>query len=100
MWAQGRILTDNLELYDTAHVVIQPKNMSPEELYNGYLQVYKEVYSYKNIFRRLPRSIKQVPAYLMFNLFYRKWGGFTDWLCRKITYERIGYFAEKISRYV
>lgn len=100
MWAQGRILTDNLELYDTTHVVIQPKNMSPEELYNGYLQVYKEVYSYKNIFRRLPRSIKQVPAYLMFNLFYRKWGGFTDWLCRKITYERIGYFAEKISRYV
>ncbi len=100
MRAQGRILTDDLELYDTAHVVIQPKNMSPEELYEGYLWVYKEVYSYKNILRRLPRSIRQVPAYLMFNFFYRKWGRFTDWLCRRITYERIGYWAEKISRYI
>ncbi len=100
MLAQNRILTTDLSLYDTAHVVMQPQNMTPKELYEGYLWVYKEVYSYKNIIKRMPRTLKQVPAYLTFNLFYRKWGHFTDWLCKKITYERIGYYAEKLSKYI
>lgn len=98
--AQNRLLTTDLSLYDTAHVVMQPQNMTAEELYEGYLWVYKEVYSYKNILRRIPRSPKQIPAYLTFNLFYRKWGKFTEWLCNKITFERVGYWAEKVSKYV
>ena len=65
-----------------------------------YLWVYEQVYSFKNILRRIPRSLKQVPAYLMFNFFYRKWGRFTDWLCKKITYERIGYWGERLSKYI
>lgn len=97
---EGRLLTEDLNLYDTAHVVMNPRNMTQEELYNGYLWVYEQVYSYKNIIRRIPDSIKQIPSYLMFNLFYRKWGKFTDWLCKKITYERIGYWGEKLSKYL
>lgn len=97
---EGRLLTEDLNLYDTAHVVMNPRNMTQEELYNGYLWVYEQVYSYKNIIRRIPESIKQIPSYLMFNLFYRKWGKFTDWLCKKITYERIGYWGEKLSKYL
>jgi len=100
MRAQNRLLTTDLSLYDTAHVVMQPQNMTAEELYEGYIWVYKEVYSYKNILRRIPRSPKQIPAYLTFNLFYRKWGKFTEWLCNKITFERVGYWAEKVSKYV
>lgn len=97
---EGRLLTEDLNLYDTAHVVMNPRNMTQEELYNGYLWVYEQVYSYKNIIRRIPDSIKQIPSYLMFNLFYRKWGKFTDWLCKKITYERIGFWGEKLSKYL
>ena len=97
---EGRLLTRDLGLYDTAHVVMQPKNMTPEELYAGYLWIYDQVYSFKNILRRIPRSLSQLPAYLMFNFLYRKWGRFTDWLCGKITYERIGRWGEKLSRYV
>lgn len=97
---EGRILTNDLALYDTAHVVMQPKNMTPEELYEGYLWVYKEVYSFKNILRRMPKSPKQIPGYLTFNFFYRKWGTFTDWLCKRITYERVGYWAEKLAKYI
>ena len=97
---EGRLLTEDLNLYDTAHVVMNPRNMTQEELYNGYLWVYEQVYSFKNIIRRIPESIKQIPSYLMFNLFYRKWGKFTDWLCKKITYERIGYWGEKLSKYL
>lgn len=100
MNSEGRILTTDFSLYDTAHVVMQPKNMTPEELYQGYLYVYRSVYSFKNIIRRIPRSYKQIPAYLMFNFFYRKWGVFTDWLCKKITYERIGFWGEKLSKYI
>ena len=100
MKEDGRLLTEDLNLYDTAHVVMRPKNMTPEELYRGYLWIYEQVYSYKNIIRRIPKSIKQIPSYLMFNLFYRKWGKFTDWLCEKVTYERIGYWGEKLSKYL
>ena len=100
MKAQGRLLSDDLGLCDTAHVVFQPKGMTVEQLYNGYIDIYKQIYSFKNIWKRMPKCKKQIPAYLMFNLFYRKWGGFTDWLCRKISYERIGYYAEKVSKYI
>ena len=100
MKEEGRLMTEDLNLYDTAHVVMRPKNMTPEELYRGYLWIYEQVYSYKNIIRRIPKSIKQIPSYLMFNLFYRKWGRFTDWLCEKVTYERIGYWGEKLSKYL
>ena len=100
MMAENRLITTDFGLYDTAHVVMKPQNMTPEELYEGYLWVYRKVYSYKNILYRMPRSIKQIPAYLTFNLFYRKWGRFTDWLCKKVTYERIGYWAEKLSKYI
>ena len=100
MKEEGRLMTEDLNLYDTAHVIMRPKNMTPEELYRGYLWIYDQVYSYKNIIRRIPKSIKQIPSYLMFNLFYRKWGRFTDWLCEKVTYERIGYWGEKLSKYL
>lgn len=99
MQAEGRIVTDDLSLYNTAHVVYQPKNMTPEELYEGYLWIYREIYSLKNILRRIPKHPAQRPAYLLFNLLYRKYGKFTDFLCRKLTYERIGKLAEKWSRY-
>jgi len=34
---EKRILTDDLSLYNTAHVVYKPKNMTADELYQGYL---------------------------------------------------------------
>ena len=97
MRSEGRILTDNLALYNTAHVVYQPKGMTRQELYKGYLRIYKEIYSLKNIFLRCPESKDIRAAYFLFNFLYRKYGKFTDMLCRKITYEKIGLLAEKLS---
>ncbi len=91
---QGRIIDEDLSHYNTAHVVFQPSGMTKEELYEGYLQVYREVYSFKNILRRCPKSRKQRMPYFLFNFFYRKYGKFTDKLCEWITYERIGRIAE------
>lgn len=97
---EGRIISDDLSLYNTAHVVFRPKNMTEKELEDGYLWLYRKVYSIKNIIKRLPEAKPQRSAYLMFNLFYRKWGRFSDFLCRIITYKRIGMLGEKLSRYL
>jgi len=97
---EGRILTDDLSLYNTANVVFQPKNMTAKELYDGYIWFYKNVYSFENIIKRIPKLKKQRAAYLTFNFFYRKFGKFTDMLCKVVTYKRIGIIAEKISKYI
>ena len=98
--AENRIVKNDLSLYNTANVVYIPKKMTAKELYNGYIDVYRQVYSLKNIIKRLPDEKSQRKAYLMFNLLYRKYGRFTDFLCRMISYRRIGYIAEKISEYI
>lgn len=98
--AEGRITTDDLSLYNTANVVFQPKGMTAEELKAGYLWMYRQIYSFRNILRRMPEKKDQRAAYLMFNLLYRKFGRFSDWLCRRIGYARIGWLGEKLSRYL
>ncbi|MBQ6715303.1 MAG: B12-binding domain-containing radical SAM protein [Clostridia bacterium] len=98
--AENRITSDDLSLYNTSNVVFKPKNMTAQELMDGYLWLYKNVYSFKNIIKRLPREKSQRPAYLMFNLFYRKFGAITDALCKIIGYRQIGFLGELFSKYL
>jgi radical SAM superfamily enzyme YgiQ (UPF0313 family) len=53
MMDQRRILSFNWNDYDTMHVVIQPAQMTPEELYRGFKWAYRETF-------RLPRIVKRV----------------------------------------
>lgn len=94
---QNRITTFDYAQYNTAHVVFQPKNMTAQQLYDGYIQIYKDIYSFKNIFRRMPEAPEQRVPYLLFNLLYRKFGKLTDRLCQMVSYEKIGWLAEKLS---
>lgn len=96
---EGRILSRDLSLYNTSHVVFQPKGMTPEQLYEGYLWMYRKIYSLKNIFLRRPLAREQRMTYWLFNFFYRKYGRFTDFLCRLISYERIGKLAQFLAKY-
>lgn len=100
MKIEGRIISDDLSLYNTANVVFKPRGMTEKELYDGYIWIYKKVYSLKNIFKRMPESKGQRVSYLLFNLLYRKYGKFTDFLCKRITYKRIGIIAERLSNYL
>ena len=93
----GRITDFDLSKYNTANVVFKPQNMTAEELYNGYIWIYKQIYSTKNIIKRMPKLHKQRLAYLLFNFLYRKFGKVTEILCELITYERVGKIAEKLS---
>ena len=97
MKGEGRLTDADLSHYDTAHVVFKPKGMSERELYEGYLWIYREVYSWKNIIRRTPRSLSQFVPYYLFNLFYRKYGRLTERLGLAIGFNRVGALARRLS---
>jgi radical SAM superfamily enzyme YgiQ (UPF0313 family) len=73
---EGRIFDFDLSKYNTSNVVFLPKGMSPDELKEGYLKIYKDFYSIKNIIKRKPDNKKLVAPYFIFNLGYRKFGNF------------------------
>lgn len=50
---EKRLLTNDWSLYDGSHVVFKPKNLTPEQLLDGYFRSLHEVYSVPSIFKRL-----------------------------------------------
>ncbi len=68
---ENRILTKNFELYDTQHVVIRPKGMTPDELYRGFKWAYKETFKMSSIVRRTARATRDFPIAFVGNLAYR-----------------------------
>ena len=97
MEKEGRISSFDLGKYNTAHVVFKPSGMTEKELHDGYLWMYRKFYSYRNIIRRFPEHKKQRKAYLLFNLFYRKFGGFVSFVTRLIPMQVLGKIAAQIS---
>ncbi|ACK66178.1 Radical SAM domain protein [Rippkaea orientalis PCC 8801] len=51
MVEQGRILTNNWDLYDTRHVVYRPSKLSIETLEAGYWNAYRNFYRWSSIFQ-------------------------------------------------
>ncbi|NLX90874.1 MAG: B12-binding domain-containing radical SAM protein [Firmicutes bacterium] len=97
MKEEGRITDYDLSKYNTSHVVYKPKGMTAEELYEGYLWIYRNFYSLQNIWRRMPEHREQRKPYLLFNLFYRKYGWITSALTQVIPERAIGRLAARIS---
>jgi radical SAM superfamily enzyme YgiQ (UPF0313 family) len=69
--SEGRILTKNWELYDAQHVVFQPAQMTPAELYAGHEKAWKFTYSYAAMATRYLRSRIQTPVWWVANMGYR-----------------------------
>ncbi len=96
--AEGRIVDYDWSHYDTAHVVFQPLNMTLEELYDGYLWLYRSFYTLEAIFRRLPPDRSQWKPYLLFNFIYRKYGSFFSQLASRLgIMGSLGQLARKLS---
>lgn len=95
--SEKRIFDYNWQHYNTAHVVFQPKKMSPEELYEGYLGMYRNFYSIKNIFKRAPWKKMQWLSYFLFNIGYRKFGKFFSNIAKISGMNRIGKFGRKMA---
>ena len=72
MEAEGRLLHRNWDLYDTAHVVFQPKQMTPEELLLGYDWMYRRLFSHVSIWRRRPPDLAALPAYFAGCYLYKR----------------------------
>jgi len=68
---EKRILSFNWNDYDTMHVVIQPAQMSPEELYAGFKRAYRESFKIRRIAGRVARMDLRCPINLVGNLCYR-----------------------------
>ena len=98
--AQGRIIDHDYTHYNTANVVYQPMLLTPEELRTGYLWMYREFYSFRNIWRRMPESRRQRVPYLLFNLAYRKFGGVTAVFARFGLLTWVGRIARRLAYHV
>ena len=51
MEREGRIKTRNWDIYDTRHVVYDTRNLTAEELKQGYDRAYRDFYSWSNILK-------------------------------------------------
>lgn len=98
--AEGRIVDTDYTHYNTAHVVFQPLRLTPAELRAGYLWMYREFYSFRNIWRRLPRSRRQRVPYLLFSIGYRKFGWMTALLARVGLLTWVGRLARRLAYHV
>ena len=97
MKEEDRIIDYDLSKYNTSHVVFKPKGMTGEELYEGYLWMYRKFYSFRNILRRMPEHEAQRKSYILFNIFYRKFGRIISALARIIPMRALGRMAARIS---
>lgn len=71
--------------------------MTIDDLYKGYLRMYDQFYSFKNILRRLPDDKSQRTSYLLFNFGYRKFGKITSILGRLGLMSFIGKLGRKLA---
>jgi radical SAM superfamily enzyme YgiQ (UPF0313 family) len=72
MEREGRLLHRNWDLYDTAHVVFRPRNMTPDELAEGYAWCYRRLFSTPSIWRRCPEDWRAVAPYLAMSYLYKR----------------------------
>ncbi len=101
MKKEGRILTYDWSKYDTGHVVFQPKQLTPEELEAGYRWVYRELYSWPNILRRLPtRNLRYAARSLIFNIALKKMNWVWDLLKKmNLLYRAFHLYYNKWHRF-
>ncbi len=69
---EGRLLHRDWSRYDTSHAVFRPALMTPERLEEGYAWTYRRLFSHRSIWRRRPRGLAAVPAYLGMSYLYKR----------------------------
>ncbi len=94
---ENRIIDFNLSNYNTSNVVFKPKNMTAEELKDGYLWLYKEFYKHKNIFKRIPQYKKNRIPFFLFNYCYRKYGKMLTKILKNNLMHKVGYLSRFLS---
>ena len=55
---ENRLLTKDWRLYDYRHVVYQPKNMTPDELFDNTKDLFQRFYKFNTLTKRVIKSYK------------------------------------------
>jgi radical SAM superfamily enzyme YgiQ (UPF0313 family) len=81
---EGRIVTNDWELYDTRHVVYQPTRLRPEVLKQGYDWAYNEFYRWRAIARASLHhgTIKHQAKHFFYAAGWRKFEPLWDFMIR------------------
>ena len=71
---EGRILTDQWDLYDMEHVTFAPKGMRPEKLQEGFEWLNSSFLSWGSVFRRLFKMHRSLQIFGPMNYgFHKAW---------------------------
>lgn len=96
MKEEGRILHYDWSKYDLGHVVFTPKNMTPEQLEEGYIWCHEQVYNLDNLYGKLKHHIWKPgknkvkwPLKLKFTLRMLSYLSATDWDRTKFIFRSI-----------
>ncbi len=73
---EGRLLHEDWSLYDTSHVVYQPRHLTPEQLADGYAWCYRRLFSWGSIWSRRPNDRSALLPYLAMSALYKR----SNWL--------------------
>jgi radical SAM superfamily enzyme YgiQ (UPF0313 family) len=81
---QGRVTSDNWDLYDTRHAVFQPACMSAEALEEGYWRAYREFYSWGSILQSVStkEGFSARLRHLAYAAGWKKFEPAWDWVIR------------------
>jgi radical SAM superfamily enzyme YgiQ (UPF0313 family) len=81
---QGRILTDDWDLYDTRHAVFAPARMTVEALEAGYWRAYREFYRWRSIVRSASAkdNLQQGLRHFAYSAAWKKFEPVWDWVIR------------------
>ena len=81
---QGRITSQNWDLYDTRHAVFQPAGMTVETLEAGYWQAYRDFYRWGSILRsaNAHEDWRGSLRHLAYSAGWKKFEPVWDWVIR------------------
>ncbi len=85
MEAEGRLLHRDWSRYDTSHVVFRPKQMTEQQLADGYAWCYERLFSHASIWRRRPADRRALLPYLAMSYLYKR----SNWLWRQLIERRL-----------
>jgi radical SAM superfamily enzyme YgiQ (UPF0313 family) len=98
MVTQGRMTTDNWDLYDTRHVVYRPAQLYPQQIEEGYWYAYEKFYRWGSILRGA--SSKETVAGKLRHIAYaggwKKFEPLWDWVIRAKRATQLLPFLETI----
>jgi radical SAM superfamily enzyme YgiQ (UPF0313 family) len=83
MEMERRLLHQDWSLYDTAHAVFRPRNMTPEQLEQGYEWMYRRLFSHASIWRRRPADWRAVAPYMAMSYLYKRSNRFWRFLIQR-----------------